>query len=106
MYKLVLSIIVLVFLISEICFSMAPDQVYEKVKDSVVVIKAYSNTGQLVGLGSGVILPSGSIVTNYHVIKMGSRYTVGQNNKTTQATVRAADSNKPGLCGKNWCKSS
>ena len=44
---------------------------YEQVKDSVVVVKAYDQTGKTVGQGSGVMLPSGDIITNYHVVKVG-----------------------------------
>jgi hypothetical protein len=87
--------------------ALTASQVYEQVKDSVVVVKAYDQTGKPVGLGSGVRLPSGDVITNYHVVKAGVRYTVGQGTKAVPATVKAGDPDKdlclltaPGLTAK------
>jgi len=78
-------------------FAMTPGQVYESVKDSVVVVKAYDRQGKQVGLGSGVMLPSGDIITNYHVVKAGARYTVGRGEQAASATLKAGDPDKD-LC--------
>ena len=78
-------------------FAMTPGQVYESVKDSVVVVKAYDQQGKQVGLGSGVMLPSGDIITNYHVVKAGVRYTVGRGKQAAPATLKAGDPDKD-LC--------
>jgi hypothetical protein len=78
-------------------FAMTPGQVYERVKDSVVVVKAHDQQGKLVGLGSGVVLPSGEIITNYHVVKEGVRYTVGRSKHIVPATLKAGDPDKD-LC--------
>jgi len=78
-------------------FAMTPGQVYEAVKDSVVVVMAHDQQGKLVGLGSGVVLPSGDIITNYHVVKAGVRYTLGRGKHVVPATVKAADPDKD-LC--------
>jgi hypothetical protein len=75
-------------------FAMTPGQVYERVKDSVVVVKTYDRQGQPVGHGSGVVLPSGYIVTNYHVVEAGERYTVGRGKHVVPATVKAGDPDK------------
>lgn len=77
--------------------ALTASQVYEQVKDSVVVVKAYDQTGKLAGMGSGVRLPSGDIITNYHVVKAGARYTVGQGKKGVPATLKAGDPDKD-LC--------
>jgi Flp pilus assembly protein TadD len=77
--------------------ALTASQVYEQVKDSVVVVKAYNQSGKLVVMGSGVMLPSGDIVTNYHVVKTGSRYMVGQGKKGVPATLKAGDPDKD-LC--------
>jgi hypothetical protein len=45
-------------------------------------------------MGSGVVLPSGDIVTNYHVVKAGGRYTVGQRGKTAPAFLQGSDPDK------------
>jgi hypothetical protein len=62
-----------------------------------VVVKAYDQKGKLSGLGSGVRLPSGDVITNYHVAKSGVRYTVGQGKQGVPATVKAGDPDKD-LC--------
>jgi S1-C subfamily serine protease len=87
--------------------ALTASQVYEQVKDSVVVVKAYDQTGKPVGLGSGVMLPSGDVITNYHVAKAGGRYMVGQGKKGVPATLKADDPAKdlcllsaPGLAAK------
>ena len=77
--------------------ALTASQVYEQVKDSVVVVKAYDQKGKPVGLGSGVMLPSGDVITNYHVVKAGVRYTVGQGKKSVPATLKAGDPDKD-LC--------
>jgi S1-C subfamily serine protease len=61
--------------------ALTASQVYEQVKDSVVVVKAYDQKGKLAGLGSGVMLPSGDVITNYHVVKaatVGAKFTWGK----------------------------
>jgi len=87
--------------------ALTASQVYEQVKDSVVVVKAYDQQGKLAGMGSGVMLPSGDVITNYHVVKAGVRYLVGQGKKGVPATLKAGDPDKdlclltaPGLTAK------
>jgi len=77
--------------------ALTASQVYEQVKESVLVVKAYDQAGKPVGLGSGVRLPSGDIITNYHVVKAGGRYTVGQGTKAAAATLKGVDADKD-LC--------
>jgi len=77
--------------------ALTASQVYEQVKDSVVVVKAYDQKGKPVGLGSGVMLPSGDIITNYHVVKSGARYTVGRGKQAAPATLKGVDEEKD-LC--------
>ena len=72
-------------------WALTPSQVYESVKDSVVVVKVYDRQGKQTGLASGVMLPSGNIVTNYHVVKAGTRYTVGRGKQAKPATLKAGD---------------
>jgi S1-C subfamily serine protease len=95
-YKIILAIALAAWLPS-LAFAMTPSQVYESVKDSVVVVKVYDQQGRQTGQGSGVMLPSGDIVTNYHVVKAGVRYMVGQGKKGVPATLKAGDPDKD-LC--------
>jgi hypothetical protein len=105
--KLLLLILSLLAALPQSALALTASQVYEQVKDSVVVVKAYDQTGKPVGLGSGVRLPSGDVITNYHVVKAGVRYTVGQGKKGVPATLKAGDPDKdlclltaPGLTAK------
>jgi hypothetical protein len=58
--------------------ALTPAQAFEKVKDSIVVVKALDIKGKLKGQGSGVLLPSSQIATNCHVMKEGTLYQVVQ----------------------------
>jgi len=96
-WQLALILLPLWMMFPQSALALTASQVYEQVKDSVVVVKTYDHKGQQVGLGSGVMLPSGDIITNYHVAKAGVRYTVGRGTKSTTATLKAADPDKD-LC--------
>jgi len=49
--------------------TLSAEQIYEKVKDAVVVILAYDYSDELAAQGSGVVLnDKGYVVTNYHVL--------------------------------------
>ena len=105
--QLVPLLLALLAIMPQSALALTASQVYEQVKDSVVVVKAYDQKGEQVGLASGVMLPSGDIITNYHVIKAGVRYTVGRGTKATPATLKGGDQDKdlclltaPGLAAK------
>ncbi|MBW1992463.1 MAG: trypsin-like peptidase domain-containing protein, partial [Deltaproteobacteria bacterium] len=66
-------------------------QVFERVKNSVVVVRAYDRQWKQVGLGSGVVLPSGEVATNHHVAASGVRLRVGARGKSVAATLIASD---------------
>jgi len=53
---------------------LSPSMIFEKVKASIVVVKVINAKGQAMSQGSGVKLPSGRIVTNFHVVKDGARF--------------------------------
>jgi hypothetical protein len=95
-HKIILAI-VLAALLPSVAVAMTPGQVYESVKDSVVVVKTYDRQGKPVGHGSGVMLPSGNIITNYHVVEAGVRYTVGRGKHIVPATLKGGDPDKD-LC--------
>ena len=95
--QLVLLLIVLVAALPQAALALTAGQVYEQVKDSVVVVKAYDRQGNPVSQGSGVVLPGGDIITNFHVVKGGVRYTVGRGKQAAPATLKAGDPDKD-LC--------
>ncbi len=71
-----------------------PSRVLDKVKDAVVVVKTLDADGQAMRQGSGVLISSGRIATNYHVIEGGTFSQVGQGRKLVSATLYAEDSDK------------
>jgi Flp pilus assembly protein TadD len=95
-HKIILALVLVAWLPS-IAFALTPAKVYERVQDSVVVVKVGDQQGQLVSSGSGVVLPSGDVITNYHVVEAGVRYTVGRGKHVVAATLKAGDPDKD-LC--------
>lgn len=87
--------------------ALTPSQVFDAVKDSVFVVKAYGMEGKEIAMGSSVLLPSGKVATNCHVIKNGMSLHVGRGKQFLDATVYGGDSDKdiclldaPGIGGK------
>lgn len=74
--------------------ALSPSQVFDKVKDSVVVVKTLDANGKAIGQGSGVVLPSGKIGTNCHVVKNGASFQVGGGKQFVPATLWGSDEDK------------
>jgi tetratricopeptide (TPR) repeat protein len=74
--------------------TLTPDKVFDKVKDSIVVVKALDIQGEAKIQGSGVLLPSGKLATNCHVVTKGISYQVGQGKRFFSATLYAEDTDK------------
>jgi len=93
----VLKLIVALFFLSTLpaqVHALTPAQVFDKVKDSVVVVKTLDAQGKVKGQGSGVLLPSGKIATNCHVVEGGASYQVGRGKQLVRATLYAEDGDK------------
>jgi tetratricopeptide (TPR) repeat protein len=93
----VLKLIVAVFSLSILPVSthaLTPDQVFDKIKDSIVVVKTLDAQGKVKGQRSGVLLPSGKIATNCHVVAGGASYQVGRGKELVRATLYAEDGDK------------
>ena len=93
----VLKLIVAVFFLATLpaqVHALTPAQVFDKVKDSVVVVKTLDAQGKVKGQGSGVLLPSGKIATNCHVVEGGASYQVGRGKQLVGATLYAEDGDK------------
>jgi tetratricopeptide (TPR) repeat protein len=91
---LVALLLAVFVLMSHVALALTGSQVYERVKDSVVVVMATDRAGKPAGQGSGVVLPSGYIVTNYHVVKAATRLAVGQRGRAVPASLQASNPNK------------
>lgn len=74
--------------------ALSPSQVFEKVKDSVVVVKTLDATGKSFARGSGVLMPSGKIGTNCHVVKNGVSFQVGGDKQFVPANLWGGDEGK------------
>jgi len=74
--------------------ALTPSEVFEQVKDSVFVVKTFDAKGKQKGLGSAVLLPTGKIATNCHVVEDGARFEVGRNKQFSLATLYASDHDK------------
>ena len=93
----VLKLIVAVFFLATLpaqVHALTPSQVFDKVKDSIVVVKTLDAQGKLKGQGSGVLLPSGRVATNCHVVEGGISYQVGRGKLFVPATLYAEDGDK------------
>lgn len=72
--KILLALLFLFFGGNIYCQTLSAEQIYEKVKDAVVVILAYDYNNELAAQGSGVVLnDKGYVVTNYHVLSGNER---------------------------------
>ena len=79
-------------LIGAVCFlailpvtghALTPAQVFDKVKDSIVVVKTLDAQGEVKAQGSGVLLPSDRVATNCHVVEGGVSYLAGRGEEFT-----------------------
>jgi Flp pilus assembly protein TadD len=74
--------------------ALAPGQVFNKVKNAVVVVKTFDNNGKQKSPGSGVLVSSGKIATNCYVVAGGATYEVGRGKQVVAATLYAEDRDK------------
>jgi Tfp pilus assembly protein PilF len=98
---------ILLLALAPTAHALTPGEVFEAVKDSVVVVKSLDSKGKEAGMGSGVMLPSGKVGTNCHVVEGGASFQVGRKTTFLPATLDAGDRDKdiclldtPGLKGR------
>jgi Flp pilus assembly protein TadD len=93
----VLKLIVAIFFFATIpaqLNALTPEQVFNKVKDAIVVVNTFDSKGGLKSQGSGVIISSGKIATNSHVVEGGASYKVCRGKQIVAATLYAEDQDK------------
>ena len=71
--------------------AIAPSEVFDKVKDAVVVVKTLDAQGKVMARGSGVLISSGRVATNCHVVEGGASYQVGRGKEFFPAALYAED---------------
>jgi S1-C subfamily serine protease len=89
-----LALVVWLLALPALALGAGASEVFEKVKDAVVVVKAIDLDGQEVGQGSGVVLPSGQVATNNHVTEQGVRFQVVAKGQAVSAVVVAKKANR------------
>lgn len=77
-----------------------PEQIFAQGSPSVVVVDIFDAKGKSIGLGSGVVIGSGQVITNCHVAQKGKGLQVRQSGKTFKATLQYADPDRD-LCQLN-----
>jgi len=87
-------VVLFILILPEQAHTLTPDQVFDKVKDSVVVVKTLDAQGRVKRQGSGVLLPSGKFATNGHVVEGGASYQVGRGKLLVRATIYGEDEEK------------
>ncbi len=93
----VLNLIVVVFFLATLpikVHALPPDQVFDKVKGAIVVVKTFDSKGKQKGQGSGVLISPGKIATNCHVVEGGASYKVCRGKQIIDATLYAEDHDK------------
>ncbi len=78
-------------------YALTPAQVFDKVRDSVVVVKILDDRGEIRGHESGVLISSGRIATNCYAVNGGFSYEIIQGKQSFSATLYAEDREK-GIC--------
>lgn len=75
-------------------YALTPGQVFDNVKNSIVIVKTLDAKGKMKMQGSGVLISPGRIATGCHVLEGGKSYQVGQSQKFVPATLYAEDRDK------------
>lgn len=88
------SLALIFAILPQTAMALSPSQVFDKVKDSIVVVNTLDAQGEPISRGSGVLLPSGQIATNCHVVKDGVIFQVGSGKNLMPATFYAGDEDK------------
>lgn len=95
--SVLLGILLIIAAVPLLAFALTPSQVFDRVKGSVVVVRALDIQRKPISQGSGVMLPSGQVATNCHVVKDGVRFQLGRAKRFVVAKLRASDEKKD-LC--------
>jgi tetratricopeptide (TPR) repeat protein len=74
-----------------------PEEVFQRVSASVVVVHVSDAAGIPVGLGSGIVFSRGTVITNCHVAQAGPQLKVSHLGKSFAGTLQYADTDRD-LC--------
>lgn len=85
------AVAIIILLLSVDANAKTATEVFDIASKSTVVVIAYDDRGDPSSLGSGVVLPDGSIATNCHVIKAASKLSVHHQGKDYPALAKHTD---------------
>src|SRR5271157_1857447 len=89
--------IALVFLCCMAAEAETPEQVFQRVSPSVVVVHVADASGEPVSLGSGIVSSPGTVITNCHVAQAGPQLKASHLGKSFAATLQYTDTDRD-LC--------
>jgi len=92
-FKLVVGVFFLSIL-SVPVHALTPGQVFNKVRDSILVVKTLDAEGKMKVQGSGVLISTDRVATNCHVVAGGISYQVGRGKHFVSATLYSEDGGK------------
>ena len=79
------------------CFALDASQVFNIASQSVVQVDILNDQGNKVGVGSGVVIAKGEVITNCHVAQSSESVQVRQSEKIYKAKIHYADPDRD-LC--------
>ncbi len=85
------AIALLVVLAASPAIAKPPQQLFESISPSIVVVVAANAEGKPTGQGSGVVIERGAVATNCHVVERAARIVVRHKKREYPATVRWSD---------------
>jgi S1-C subfamily serine protease len=83
--------LIVAILVTVDAYAKSASEVFEIASKSTVVVLGYDAKGKASSLGSGVVMPDGTVATNCHVIQKATRLAVSYQKKEYQAVKRYTD---------------
>ncbi len=81
-------------------YANSAEQIFAQASPSIVVVDIFDANGKNIGLGSGVVIGVGNVITNCHVAQEGKKLQVRHTGKVFKATLQYADPSRD-LCQLN-----
>lgn len=91
MKKVKLLPLLLLLFIATAVQAKTAKEIFAAASKSIVIVKAFDEKFNLKATGSGVVVKTGEVVTNCHVVQEGLYYTIGRGEDFSDATVLYAD---------------
>lgn len=70
---------------------VSPEALYDRLAPSIVMVGRFDAKGKLTGVGSGVVIGPGQVVTNCHVLRRASSVQIKSGNAVYEAKLRYPD---------------